>query len=468
MALRAIGAAALAVACVAQAAAVQSYERFVMIKAGKVITVSGEEITRGDIIIEDGKISLVGIGLETPSGARVIDARDQTVMPGIIVPRTRADLTSYNRRGIRADLRTIDEIDFDDMDFEPMLEHGVTAIAVYPSGEAIPGAASVVRTAGIDRERVLRRAGYVRALMTSLDRGKKSLRDGFGKAQAELDKVEKAKEEWDAKQKKAAEAEAKKEEKPADKGDDKPEGESDGKASRDPESSRRPTPEPKPDESPEPEDGPGETEGEDKGDAKPEEFTPPEIDKTVKPLADMIEGRGPTLLVEVNGASGVLHTKDAVRKYEKVKPAFYAPGSFGINYNNVVSTLGDAKARVLTTPVLSRLEFTSVRYNLPAELAAAGAQLSLTPANTNEATLRRYRSRVAELVRSGLPREDALKAMTLNAARLIGVSDRVGSIEPERSADLMFLDGDPLDPHARVTRVMIEGVTVWERDDAEG
>lgn len=442
-------------ACVSVA---HAYDRFVVIKAGKVITISGDEIDRGEIIIEDGRVSLVGVGLETPPGARVIEARGQTVMPGLVVARTRVGLDDYRRRGVRADLRMVDEVYLDEYDFSDMLELGVTAVAFYPDGEGVPGVASAFRTAGGDRARVLRRNAYVRATLENFQRDKRTLRDAFNKAQSELDKVEKARKDWEAEQakkKSPSEKTNNSKDTPKDEGEtpgeDKPE--SEGQPSRP--SAAAPS-----------EENPQSSEKSDKP-AEADAFTPPEIDPTVRPLADMIEGRGTRLIVEISSAAGVLHTEDALKKHEKVKPVFFIPPSAGTDFNHVVSRLGEAKARVLTAPRISELEYTDVRYNLPGELAAAGAQVSLTPLFANRAGLERYRPRVAEIVRSGMSREDALKAMTLHPARLLGVADSIGSIEPERSADLIFLDGDPLDPLSKVVRVMIEGETVWEADDAD-
>jgi adenine deaminase len=79
-----------------------------------------------------------------------------------------------------------------------------------------------------------------------------------------------------------------------------------------------------------------------------------------------------------------------------------------------------------------------------------------------DAALDELRTRLAELVRAGLPRDAALKAVTLNAAKLLGIQDRLGTVEKGKDADLIFLDGDPLGPETRVTRVMIGGDIVWE------
>jgi imidazolonepropionase-like amidohydrolase len=60
-----------------------------------------------------------------------------------------------------------------------------------------------------------------------------------------------------------------------------------------------------------------------------------------------------------------------------------------------------------------------------------------------------------------MPAMEALKCATLNAAELIGVSDKVGSIEPGKLADIVAVEGDPIkDIHAmgQVRFVMKDGV----------
>jgi imidazolonepropionase-like amidohydrolase len=57
----------------------------------------------------------------------------------------------------------------------------------------------------------------------------------------------------------------------------------------------------------------------------------------------------------------------------------------------------------------------------------------------------------------GLPRDEALKSVTLYPAQILGVGDRLGSIEVGKSASLMLTDGDPLEIRTHVLRVFIDG-----------
>ncbi|MGV3722121.1 MAG: amidohydrolase family protein, partial [Actinomycetota bacterium] len=61
---------------------------------------------------------------------------------------------------------------------------------------------------------------------------------------------------------------------------------------------------------------------------------------------------------------------------------------------------------------------------------------------------------------NGLGFADALAAITIDAARLLGISDRVGSIEPGKDADLALFDGDPFEYTTHVTAVILDGQVV--------
>jgi len=73
-----------------------------------------------------------------------------------------------------------------------------------------------------------------------------------------------------------------------------------------------------------------------------------------------------------------------------------------------------------------------------------------------------------ELVKGGMSRADALRALTINPARAIGMGDRLGSLEAGKDADLFLADGDPLELRTRVTFTMIGGQAVPMGDAGEG
>jgi imidazolonepropionase-like amidohydrolase len=101
----------------------------------------------------------------------------------------------------------------------------------------------------------------------------------------------------------------------------------------------------------------------------------------------------------------------------------------------------------------------------PGRLAAAGVTIAITtdhpvvPINflIHQATL---------AVKEGLDPLTALRAVTINPARIAGVADRLGSIEAGKDADLCIWSGDPLDVMSRVERAYIGGAEIYRYDVA--
>ncbi|NBB73334.1 MAG: amidohydrolase family protein [Bacteroidetes bacterium] len=70
-------------------------------------------------------------------------------------------------------------------------------------------------------------------------------------------------------------------------------------------------------------------------------------------------------------------------------------------------------------------------------------------------------------VRAGMSREAALEAMTLAGARMLGLADRIGSLEMGKDADFIVLSGDPLSVYAHVEQTWVEGQKVFDRSDPD-
>lgn len=402
-------------------------EEIVVIHAGEIITGVGESITNGKVVIIDGEIAAVGRMVEYPRTARVIDATEEVVMPGLIHTRTRHGLPSYSRSGPRAHLKAADEVYPELIGFEELLRHGYTAVTFIPSGSGIPGRAAVYRTAGPDEHRVLRETAYLRITMSSPARDKGTLRTALRNAQREIDKVEKAREEWEKKQEEAK--------KQAEK-DDENQNEDDNESNND-------------------------SANKDQKSDKPQEFTPPEIEESLQPLVDLIQHKpGEIALIELSNAADLLHTDDVIKRYEDLPVMFYLQPGRG-EFHHVVEKLGERNALIVTGPNMTRLPYTVQRYNLVAELFRAGAEVAILPITSLDA----MRPQLADLIRSGLDRDDAVRAITLNPARVAGVDNRLGTIEVGKHADLIFLDSHPLDGLSKVTRAMIRGEIVWSSGD---
>ena len=174
--------------------------KITVIRAGKVITVSGKTYEPGMVILEDNKVRLVGTDLEYPKSARVIDARQETVMPGLVLPRTRYQLPSYSRGGLQAARRSTDEIIPSEIEFERFLKFGYTTVGFIPFGSGIPGAASAYRSGGADDQLLEAEAAYLRVSMVNPSSDRRVLTSALKKAKEAIEKVKKARAKWEKKQ----------------------------------------------------------------------------------------------------------------------------------------------------------------------------------------------------------------------------------------------------------------------------
>jgi len=72
----------------------------------------------------------------------------------------------------------------------------------------------------------------------------------------------------------------------------------------------------------------------------------------------------------------------------------------------------------------------------------------------------------AYAVRAGMDRDAAVRALTINAAHMLDLADRIGSIEPGKDADLTILSGDPFSVHSQVLETWVEGRRVFDLSDS--
>jgi len=110
---------------------------------------------------------------------------------------------------------------------------------------------------------------------------------------------------------------------------------------------------------------------------------------------------------------------------------------------------------------LRRHDAVDAVYANPARLHAAGVRFAIAiPDDDFEAhtsNLRNLPYHAATAVAHGLPRDEAMRAITLNPARILGVAGRVGSLEVGKDATLFISDGDPLEISSQVERAWIGG-----------
>ncbi len=120
----------------------------------------------------------------------------------------------------------------------------------------------------------------------------------------------------------------------------------------------------------------------------------------------------------------------------------------------------DTGAGVFCGPYLSdrsKPELSNMTFDNPGILSRAGVPVGIT--TDHPVTPLKYLPMCAALsVKSGMAKEEAYRALTVNPARLLGVDDSVGSIKPGLDADVVLFDGDPLEMFTKVKRVYINGI----------
>jgi imidazolonepropionase-like amidohydrolase len=150
---------------------------------------------------------------------------------------------------------------------------------------------------------------------------------------------------------------------------------------------------------------------------------------------------------------------------------------FGLDLTLEHATEGYKIAEILATkgiPVTAGpILFSRVKHELkemtpknPGIMARKGVTVAI---QTDEMSAVKYLTINAALaVREGMSEEEALEAITINAAKVIGVEDRIGSLEVGKDADLVVFDGHPFDYRTKVDLVLIDGQVAYLREGNEG
>jgi imidazolonepropionase-like amidohydrolase len=152
--------------------------------------------------------------------------------------------------------------------------------------------------------------------------------------------------------------------------------------------------------------------------------------------------------------------RDAVAFAERAKINLVIAGGSEAAY--VASLLADRGIPVilgdrLTMPARDD-DFHASSYQLAGELVKAGVKVAFSSGDSTNSRLLPYHAAMS--VAWGLDREQALKGLTINAAEILGVAGRIGSLERGKDANLFIAKGDPLEVRTQVTHVVIAGADV--------
>ena len=366
-------------------------------------------IEHGTIVIRGNKIEAIGANVQVPAGARAINAGGADLYPGFINARTTVGLNEPGPRGFE----DVNEM----LDFNPQLRtrvayhaesdtipvtrsNGITTVAVVPGGGIFGGEVAVMNLDGWTWEEATLRpnAGIefnFPTLGPASGRGGGGGGRGAGAGPATYDAIKKQRDDRLAEISKTF--------------------------------------------------------------ALARAYAKAAPDKTkdlvLEALVPVVEGRLPLL---TNVARDV-DIKEAVAFAEREKVKIVIAGGAEaalvaplLKEKNIPVIIGN----VLTTPTREDA-FHAASYQAAADLVKAGVKVAF--ATSDAAYARNLPFHAAMSVAWGLDRDEALKALTINAAEILGVSDRIGSLEPGKDANFFISAGDPLEAKTYIDRVVIEG-----------
>ncbi|MBI3819206.1 MAG: amidohydrolase family protein [Planctomycetes bacterium] len=409
-------------------------QEHVVVKGGRIIPVSGPEIENGTILIENGKIVAVGRTVDTPYDAKIIDATGKVVIPGYVDAHfTRGYDRANESYPFTPYISVADSLDGVSQDFEDALRDGVTTInVIHGNAQPIAGRGMIVRPFGrIVEDMAVVYDGALK--MSFIPRQFASHVSQFAELRRVFDELKDYMERLSDRHEDDQEREKTKKE------EEKKQAEKDGKK-----------PEVKNDKPVTPKD------------AREEE----DVDRRRRTLVDLTKGRIP-VFAAVNAAE-VPFALDFARKHGFFERLTLVVGADAWKVADLIAASGRP---VVLDPELIHKEkdpVTGKDIETPVApvFAKKGVRFALTTTRS-EYTQRYLNTQAATTVRTGVDRETALKSITQFPAEILGLGDRVGSIEKGRDANVLILSGDPLATTTFVEKVVVEGKLVYERENDE-
>ena len=403
----------LSFACVALIAAAfllsAADNRAYVIQNARVYTLSSRgTLDRASVVVVDGKITQVGQTVKAPAGAQIIKAEGLEVYPGMVNAWGNIGLTEIGSVDVMSDTTDLGAFKPQLLAFSALLpssEHipvarvnGITSALSAPSGGTIAGQAALIHLDGwtADEMAILKAAGMVMQLPSTGGRG--------GRGGGAPTPVAQAADAARATQQQLAEL--------------------------------------------------AELLEKARHYARAREAAPAtERDRQLDALVPVVNGQM-TVFLQAQTARDIRSAIDFAKK-EKLK--FVIQG--GREAIRVADLLKKENVPVILDSIVSlpsrQDDPYDARFTLPKELAAAGVRFALTSPSASDVRNLPYEAGFAQAY--GLSHEEALKAVTLHPAEILGVADRIGTIEPGKIADLVVTDGDLLEIRTQVKRLMIAG-----------
>lgn len=393
----------------------------VALQGGRIITGTGGEIAEGTLLIEHGKITAVGKSVDIPYDAMVVDVKGKVLFPGMIAPHSSSGMDRSNEnRQVTPYLDVYDSIDPSSMFFEESLRCGVLGIHVIHGDNCLIGGLSrLVHPIGMtpDEMTIQPRVALKISATPAYGRGRMSHRSQLREVFAELEfYLENLAE-------KLYEDELKKQDK---------------KVDVPPEEARK---------------------------RGREHINDERIDDEHRNLVKLTEGRLDAWIY-IGAATDVAPAVDMARKNGFLDRSVFVIGG---DAHRAVDALKEAGRPVVIgeqltfqrrDPITDKLHETFV----PKVIHEAGLQFALQANPEGSLAERMPNYQAARCVRHGIPRAVALKAITVNPANMLGVGDRLGSLEVGKTANVLILSGDPLDFNSWVEKAYVKGILAYDRE----
>ena len=194
-------------------------------------------------------------------------------------------------------------------------------------------------------------------------------------------------------------------------------------------------------------------------------------------LQDTEENDKPEYDMKLDALSKVLkkeiHFKAHAHRADDIITAMRIAKEFDVNISiehctdgiAIKDILKERQMQVVVGPLLSdrsKIELKNQSLATPGILSKHGIKLAIMTDHPC-VPIQHLSLCAAIAVREGMEEQDALKAITINAAEIVGIADRVGSIEVGKDCDLVIFDGSPLNIQSKVANTIINGVSVFER-----
>ena len=455
---------------------------------GRILTVDGGTIIeKGTVLIKDEKIAGVGTDVKIPDDAVKIDVSGMTVCPGLIDVRSKLWIESGSATASSSNgsLDLAKAIDTFSEDWIDVAKQGVTAICVQPSG-SMGGRCVVLRVAGGHDEAHLTIEG-ASGIQASLGTGarnsttrysqytalKRQL-DAVKKYQDEWKKYREALKKWEEAQKKKKDGKGKKDEKS--KADDKKK-EEPKKDEKKEEPKKVPTIRLRGREVPIDQIPPrilaqlkarGMKIPEMPSGAKPASSSPskstskdgkpkePKKDKVKDVLVKLLERKIP-LRVEVNTADDAAH---ALKLGDEMKVDIVLEGlaKLGRSWEKV----NEQRPPLVAGPMVGWETAPARRTDWFSDIAASENVLAIATFSRNSRGSRLLRAHAAMAIAEGLTTDRALESITINAAKVLGLADKLGSIKVGKHGDVAVFAGHPTDPAAPVMLTVSQGQITYK------